>query len=382
MILFRTFGAYVVGAALFATLALWHPHSPAYEHYTYLANALLHGRTWIDWPAPGIDAVSYDGEHYIVQGPVPGLLLLPAAIFLEAATNQRLHCAVLAAIGGGAMWQLLWQLGARGVQRVLVFLFFLIGTSFFWCAMYADGPLFAEVAAVTFTTLALLELTGRKRPEIVALFGVLAAGSRYPLISALPIYLVYLLAQAPLQKRGRIALRFEGPVLVGAVLWVGYNLARWGVGADIGPALAFQADAMPVRPNDRAFDIDYLSRQLSTFFSAGPTRLPVFPFLEPTISGMALTYTSPALVFALLARRPPQLVTAMWVCAILVALPTFFYYTNGGDQFGMMHALDFEPFLIVLMALAPVKWMPRLLFVYSCLVGIWGIAYWRSILRS
>ena len=39
---------------------------------------------------------------------------------------------------------------------------------------------------------------------------------------------------------------------------------------------------------------------------------------------------------------------ALWAAALLVAFPSFIYYVNGFAQFGMRHALDFEPFLVAL----------------------------------
>ena len=43
---------------------------------------------------------------------------------------------------------------------------------------------------------------------------------------------------------------------------------------------------------------------------------------------------------------------ALWVATLLTAAPNFLYYVNGYAQFGMRHALDFEPFLVALMLLA------------------------------
>ena len=45
--------------------------------------------------------------------------------------------------------------------------------------MYGDVWFFAHIAALLFTFAALLELTGSRRAWLVALFGVLAAFSRF-----------------------------------------------------------------------------------------------------------------------------------------------------------------------------------------------------------
>ncbi len=77
------------------------------------------------------------------------------------------------------------------------------------------------------------------------------------------------------------------------------------------------------------------------------------------------------------------IVTA-WLAAALVAVPSFLYYVNGYAQFGMRHALDFEPFLFVLMALAVRDGLPVLGYVaivWSALTGLWGTWYWNAFYR-
>ena len=63
-----------------------------------------------------------------------------------------------------------------------------------------------------------------------------------------------------------------------------------------------------------------------------------YPYATPLLEGVALTWTSPALILAFFARRPRRLLLAMWVAAILTAIPNLTYYVNGTSQFGMRHA--------------------------------------------
>jgi hypothetical protein len=61
------------------------------------------------------------------------------------------------------------------------------------------------------------------------------------------------------------------------------------------------------------------------------------------------------------------------------------YYANGGAQFGMRHALDFEPFLLTLMGLAARDGLAliwRVLIAWSVAAGTWGCWYWNAILRA
>jgi hypothetical protein len=81
-------------------------------------------------------------------------------------------------------------------------------------------------------------------------------------------------------------------------------------------------------------------------------------------------------------------VLTLWAATLLVAGPSLLYYANGGSQFGMRHALDFEPFILVLMGLAAresrtVLWrIAQGLIAWSVLVGVWGCWYWNTYLRA
>ena len=87
-------------------------------------------------------------------------------------------------------------------------------------------------------------------------------------------------------------------------------------------------------------------------------------------------------MLACFARQPRRLVVALWIATLLVAAPSLLYYANGGSQFGMRHALDFEPFLLVLMALAVregVGWIwpaAQGAIAWSVAVGLWGCWVW------
>ena len=90
-------------------------------------------------------------------------------------------------------------------------------------------------------------------------------------------------------------------------------------------------------------------------------------------------------MLAFLSQAPRLLKRALWITVALVAAPSFFYYLNGWYQYGMRHALDFEPFLLVLMAFAVRERVPRwgqILIAWSVAMSVWGIWFWNTNFRS
>lgn len=360
-----------------------------YDNYVLLAQALLQGHTWIDWPGPFIDALRYHDRYYVIEAPLPALLLLPLVEVFGFHANQTVLSVVLAGVAVGAAWELGERFGLAWKSNLGICAFLLAGTDLLWCSMLGDVWFIAHTSAVCFTLLALVELAGKRRGWLVALWAACAAESRFSLVLALPVY-AYLLVADP--QRGLVLVpqwrdRLQslaiviGPVVV---MWLLYNRARWGTWTDIGYTTWYHQDQAGM-PTGSPFRFGYLPYQLWSFFVQEPTRLTEFPLLRPEISGVALTWTSPALILSFLARRPMRWVVALWVLAILVAAPSFLYYVNGYAQFGMRHALDFEPFLVALMMLAVRDRFPAwgyVLVAYSCAVGLWGCWYWNTFIRS
>ena len=167
-------------------------------------------------------------------------------------------------------------------------------------------------------------------------------------------------------------------------LWIWYNLARWGTVADIGYTTWYHQDQAGM-PTGSPFRLRYLPYQLWSFFVQRPDFAGTFPWIRPSYSGVALTWTSPALIYALWGKKPRGLVASFWAAAILTAIPSFVYYVNGFAQYGMRHALDFIPFLVALMFLAARERLPiwtKALILYSCAASLYGVWFWNAFLRS
>ncbi|MHB8431991.1 MAG: hypothetical protein ACYC8W_11700 [Candidatus Tyrphobacter sp.] len=364
------------------TLVVSHGRSTPYDNYVLLAQAVLQGHVWIHWPGAFIDALPYNGLYYVIEAPFPAILLLPfVAIFGGA--NQTLLAVALAAVAVGAAWKLGERFGLRPATNAWICAFLLAGTDLLWCAMLGDVWFVAHVGAVCFTFLALVELAGKRRPWLVMLWAACAFESRFSLVLAVPVYVALMVAEARASERARVIASAAAVLVPVAILWIAYNELRWGTWSDIGYSAWYHQDQAGL-PYGSPFRLQYLGYQLRSFFVQLPSWTPVFPWLVPGMSGVALTWTSPALLLAFFARKPTRLVAALWAAAILTALPNLLYYVNGFAQFGMRHALDFVPFLVALMMLTARERLPRwgvALIVWSVLVGLWGCWYWNAFVR-
>ncbi len=392
-----SFGAPAAAAIAFVVmLASSHLRSTHQNNYVRVAYAWLHGHMWIDWPGRWMDAVQYNGHYYGVDGPVPALFMLPFVAIWGNAANQTLVAIAFAAAATGLAWRLAERFGVEDLAtKVYLILFFVAGTDVWWCAMLGDVWFLAHLCSVAFILGALVELRGKARGWIVALCAVLAAGARFPEVVAFPM-LAWALWTGAFTERTptraeRIArLRSAAIVCVCSVAaFVGYDELMWGTVLDIGHTVYFHADAWG-SPTGSPFQLSYAPYQIYSFFFRAPILVEwlqhvQWPYVKPDTNGIALTFTSPALLLALLAKTPRNVVRALWITTLLVAIPEFTYYLNGWVQFGMRHFLDMLPYVFALMCIGVRERLPRwgvALIVYSALVGAWGVWYWNNFIRT
>lgn len=370
----------VAGLVAMIVTAATASHHEVSNNYALLAFSFVHGHIDISWPGVWIDALSYNGKYYVIEGPLPALLLVPW-VALVGGADQSALAIFLCGVAVGLAWLTCERSGASPRSALWLCAFFYFGTQLWWCARLGGDVWFlAHVTGVAFTIGALAETAGHRRGWVVALAICAATFARFSLVLAVPVFVWLVVRDRTPIARMRALGGFAAVCVIAGVTWVAYNEARWNLWYDIGFTEWFRRDPIGV-PNGSPFAVRYLGYELWSFFVQGPQLQAAFPYLIFVTSGVAMTWTSPALALAFSARRPNFMVIAMWVATILTAGPSFVYYVNGFAQFGMRHALDFEPFLLVLMALGSTSGIPRwgrALIVWSVLVGIWGV--WLTII--
>lgn len=347
-----------------------------YDNYTLLANAWLHGSISIPDPGPAIDALKYLGKFYIIEAPMPAVLMLPLALLFGENANETLACVLCGAAAVAAADVTLRRIGVSAAARDMTVVFLAAGTVLWWCTSFGAVWMYAHVAGAMFALLFLAEWSGHRRPWMLGILLACAALSRFPVILAALPFCIWLLAETPPGRRWRAI----GSALLGAapffLMYAWYNEVRWGTLQDIGYTVWYHQDSVG-SPTGSPFQLQYLPFNLYSFFMLAPDFTGTFPFIKPGPLGVSLTLTSPALVLALAAGRSRESL-ALWSAAVLTAIPSLLYYVNGFEQFGMRHSLDFTPFLVPLVARG-IERTPRLLggalVVFSVAANFFGEWY-------
>ncbi len=338
----------VAAGALLLMLAVWHALPTGFANYVYLADAWKHGHNWIHFPGDWIDAVPYHGRAYVVEAPFPAFLMFPEVLLFGTDANQTLLSNVVGAACVFAAWRLCERIGLDRLQTAAATAFMFFGTSLFASATIGDVWFLGHVSAVCFSLFALCEYYGKRRPWLVSIWALCAGFSRYTLLVALPLYLVLLLAH---DRRRRTVERFVAPALPAFVAWIIYNFNRWGTLLDPGFPMFYRVMDPESKTRPALFSLAYLPEQLKYFFLTPPFFVPRPPFVIPPTFGFSLPFTSLPFVYAVFAGFGFEAIV-LWLATIATGLPALFYYNAGDGQFGVRHALDFEPFLFALLLLA------------------------------
>ena len=348
-----------------------------YDYYGRLADALVHGRYWlVDHPEWLNELLACgDGRWCVAYPPLPALLAVPL-LPLGTANAQDLVSQICGGASAGVLYLALRAYGAPRAVAIAGALLSAFGTTLLFTS--ADGRSWyaAHAVAMLFTTIAFL-IAARGGPAwgVGAAIG-LAALARLPVAAATPALALLVARRGGTPFRGAF-LRVVAGGLPFFLVYLAYNLMRWGTVTDAGYARLTEGDFFF---DHGLFSITYVPRHLYAIFMEPPDFVPnVWYFLRPRLVGMSLFLTTPALLFVfagLQEARRSVLVAMTALAAGLALLPDVTHGTVGFAQLGYRFSIDAQPFLIALALTGDAlrdgvwRWRPSILFIVASLLAI------------
>jgi hypothetical protein len=172
------------------------------------------------------------------------------------------------------------------------------------------------------------------------------------------------------------------PIVISGMALLGYNYVRFNHPLDFG----YQTQNIaPELAGDRhafgQFSLHYVPHNLWAMLLAGPVFDPKTNSIAPSLDGMSLLLTTPALLYVVGPSKRLALVIGAWISVGLLLIPLLTYYNTGWWQFGYRFSLDCMTPLLVLLALragSRVAWPMRALIVLGVLVNAWGVLWFLN----
>lgn len=348
-----------------------------YNYFIKLAEAFLNGRYWLIENPPWLNEliVGSPGKFFVPYPPMPAILALPFVFAFGNQFPQQILCHLLGV--GITFLTVRSSLLIKKDYKIALFVGILTGLGTILWFMSATGSVWylGQISAAFFLTAAINETLGKKRPLLIGILVGAAYLSRVNTLMALPFFLFLIPKDKNLFKN--LAL-----LALGLFPFLGinslYNFLRFGVVWDKGYALIPNVLNEPWYQKGLV-SLSYIPRHLKVFFLSLPKFTDKFPFVYPSWGGLAIWITTPTFIYAFLASWKEKIVKLSWLSIGLISLIIFSHGTTGFTQFGYRFAVDFYPFLLLLiiksLAKTGLKWHHWALLFISVLVNLWGVIF-------
>lgn len=367
---------------------------------------------------PPTEIVAREKKYYVSFPPFPSMLMLPLVAVFHHRTNDVLLTVLLAGLVPALLYLVLRRIpralsdvGAPSPSDAFdlwLTVLFGVGSVFYFSAVQGQVWFTAHIVACLLAVLYLLCLFPLRplacgllcgalfltRPQMAAmgLLFVIEAARRaanspaYPSLSLLKKELL------PTLRKLLIPLTlFALPAATLAGVGVTLNWLRFGRLFEFGHSFlqTIQAD------NIQRFGLmnyQFLPRNLATALTLLPKLLPQFPYVQVSYHGLALWFTTPALLFLLwpqiplwqpssveqspLQERSRQLRLAICLTIVPIALASLLYQNSGFVQFGYRFSLDYMVLLVLLLRLGSPALVSSRLFracvVFGVVINLFG----------
>ena len=356
---------YLIAVVLFGSGV---PHEIREQHYTVQATAWLSGR--LDVPSNiGLpDLAVYLGKSFVMSGPLPSVLLLPFNWLSGKVLPQEWLGYLLTAVNFCLLWWIGFSFGFSWIDRWWVGCSYLFGSAYLYVSLAFISPYLLQVLATDGLLLAIsAALEYQRHPARRWWWGWCGVGvaisglCRFPLfLAAIPFSLMIIFSKSSIHRRRQLWWLFV-PFLVGAVAAVLFNYLRFGAWLEAGyhywnwqsrgglPAHLFSLRNVPTNFYYAMLALPELVVRSGRW---------VFPYLKPDLWGTSLLVTSPVLFWLFFRRPQGRVASVCWLAVLTLAIPVLTYAGIGAKQIGFRYALDFLPFLYVLVLLGVKKTLP------------------------
>ncbi len=352
--------------------------------------------------AKGCDGVKWkrcdETKYYVSFPPFPAVAMLPFVSLFHYELNDVVFTVLLGAANLVLLFLLLESLRRRGWtarstrENALLALLFTFGTVHYFSAVRGEVWFTALIMGVTLNIAFLWAALDTRRPLLAGVFLALGMATRTPIAFCFVFFALQLLfpggrwSGAPLGEKLRKGLLFALPIVTvgGLLLW--YNAARFGNPLEFGHSYLLEGARASIRDHG-LFSTQFLNHNLSCALVNLPRLSATPPFVQITRHGLSLLFTTPFLLYLLWPRREGWSAAdrfrhlVLWLTVLAAAVPLLLYQNSGWAQFGYRFALDFMPYLFVLLAMSrrPLRRGAYALLIFSVVVNLFGaVAFGRA----
>lgn len=323
--------------------------------------------------------------HYISFPPGPAFVMMPFAAVWGYDTNDVLITILFAALNALLLFMLLELLRERGhsertrKDNIWLTVAFVFGSVAFFSSIRGEVWFTALVFGVTFNLIYCMAALDAKRPLLAGAMLAIGMATRTPIAFCFVFFAWQLFFPGNTWNKDRMGeiikkgALFAAPILVVGIGLILYNKARFGSGFEFGHSYLSGGAADRIRDHGM-FSTYYLNLNLQSALVNLPRIGVDATFVSISKHGLSLLFTTPILFLLFRPRDTRKLALALWVTVACTAIPGLLYQNSGWEQFGYRFALDYFPYLMMLLAVGgrPITTRVKGLILFGIAVNLFG----------
>ena len=343
-------------------------HDGSEQQFIFLAKSFLQHKLYFT-SIPGYwgDTAFFNGQHFWPLGPLPAFLDMPFVLFIN---NFQQHTLVI--ILNMINLLLLFLIAKKIIGRTTDSLWlagaYVFSSAYLYIALKPWSWYYSQVLVTTLILLALLEFFNKRRMLLIGAWIGLAVMTRVNIILSLIFFLpIIWLTKTDRTTKIKETLKLLLPIGLALILLMIYNFYRFGNVFEFGYSYQLLYGEPARNFSQGMWSFIHFPANLYYFLLKGPdpiflagTKILTYPFLQPDIWGMSILFTSP--IFLWIFSKPFK--NRETILAAITSLVILFfllgYYGIGVRQYGYRYALDFYPFLFIILAYASKEKVPLL----------------------
>ncbi len=306
---------------------------------------------------PVRDVANYYNNYYVYFGPLASILLMPF-VFIFGESVPQVSLGVFSIIVSFAsIFLIAKHFKFDKLDSLWLSVFFVFSTVLFSSSVINVSAYQVEALGVPFMLLSLWAYFYKKPAFLTGLFLGLAVMTRVTLILASIFFFIEFLKKRLIFKQLVI---IAIPIIIALLILGGYNNRRFNSYFETGYHYSITKNDGPIAENFKYGEINiiHVPANLYSFLLKSPEpflenknngMVLKFPYLKADPWGIAIWFTSPLFLVLLTNFKKNKYSLSAGIAAFVLAIPVFTWYSIGFAQFGYRYALDFLPFLFLLL---------------------------------
>lgn len=365
---------------LYISFSLQYSAHTGQTHFTDLSYAFLHGKTNMDPMRVIDDYAVYKGKYYNYFGPLPGILLIPFVAIFGLDTPQTILVIFSVIISTIVLYRICTLLGIKKKSDALwLTAFFIFGSIYIFLSITNITAFSVQIVGTTFVILALYVFLEKWNPVLMGFFVACAGMTRPTLYIAAFFFILEFLKS---KNKLRTICYFSIPIMLSIVILGFYNAVRFQNPFETGYGHIITVNqAFVLAQKQGMFGLAHIPGNLYFLLFRGPdvvradelTYILKFPYFKINEWGLGIFFTSPLFVYLLFMDLKEKYVTPALLTSLIALFVILTYYNSGLWQYGYRYALDFYPFIFLILISVLRKQFPvraKVLIVYSILLGL------------